>query len=74
MVYFLAEAQKETENMVLKKEKKNEENICVICMTIDREGVFVECGHMVCCMACSKTVKICPICRKNIIKTIKIFK
>ena len=53
---------------------KNEENICIICMSNDIEGAFDECGHMICCMSCSQNLKICPICRKNIIKTIKIYK
>ena len=52
----------------------DEENICKICMDSVIECVFVDCGHMICCMNCSSSLNVCPFCRKTIIKAIKFFK
>jgi hypothetical protein len=55
-------------------------NICVICGTSKSDIAFIDCGHMVTCSKCSEKImnnselkKKCPICRKSIKKTLKIF-
>ena len=46
---------------------------CSICMSAKKDAVFVECGHMMCCFDCGKTLNSkCPICRKTG-KIIKIY-
>lgn len=51
-----------------KKFKKSGQ--CSICLDRDSVTVFVDCGHCCCCATCSKTVSLCPICRKSITKRI----
>lgn len=46
---------------------------CVICMDARCEVAFVPCGHLCCCLACSENeLKICPMCRGNVERKIKI--
>eukprot|EP01096_Ripella_sp_DP13-Kostka_P017797 TRINITY_DN928_c4_g1_i1.p1 TRINITY_DN928_c4_g1~~TRINITY_DN928_c4_g1_i1.p1 ORF type:complete len:421 (-),score=118.73 TRINITY_DN928_c4_g1_i1:162-1403(-) len=45
---------------------------CTICEDAPVNAVFLECGHLGCCVNCAKKCKICPFCRAPIarIKTI----
>jgi hypothetical protein len=49
-------------------------NTCVVCMDAPFETVFLECGHLACCTACSEKLKLCPICRNPITRVIPIFR
>jgi hypothetical protein len=51
-----------------------ENNICVVCMDAPFQTVFLECGHLACCLNCSGKLKNCPICRNVISRTIPIFR
>jgi len=51
-----------------------ENNTCVVCMDAPFETVFLECGHLACCMNCSTKLKNCPICRNQISRIIPIFR
>lgn len=44
---------------------------CIICMDADKNVVFYPCKHFYCCNKCSKSLKLCPICRSEIILKIK---
>ena len=55
-------------------EIRNDEKNCKICMELDIDCVFVDCGHMVSCMQCASKFLICPICRKKIKQKLKIFR
>ncbi|GAB0095661.1 hypothetical protein DMENIID0001_110660 [Sergentomyia squamirostris] len=63
---LLNQAQIENENL---KESK----LCKICLSEDASMAFVPCGHFITCETCSSTVQTCPVCRKHIDKSIKIF-
>jgi hypothetical protein len=39
---------------------------CVVCLSANKEIVYVPCFHYYCCGECSKSLKNCPICRVNI--------
>ena len=75
-----AKAQENTEGEFIskreanKKKSRDEEDLCKVCMENLIECVFVECGHMICCMTCSKSLKQCPLCRNVILKAIKFYK
>jgi len=56
-----------------KKINNEETGICVICMDKKIDTVILECAHSAVCMVCSGTLKICPICRGNITRVVKIF-
>jgi hypothetical protein len=59
------------------KEKSNagsEAGQCIVCMDAPFETVFLECGHLACCAACSEKLKLCPICRNPIVRIVPIFR
>jgi hypothetical protein len=37
-------------------------NECIICMDAERQTVFTQCGHVLCCLACAANQSTCPIC------------
>ncbi|XP_065334726.1 E3 ubiquitin-protein ligase LRSAM1-like isoform X2 [Cloeon dipterum] len=39
---------------------------CVICMDKQCEEVFLPCGHICACSACTALIMICPLCRADI--------
>ncbi|OWM77935.1 E3 ubiquitin-protein ligase SP1 [Punica granatum] len=49
-------------------------DLCVICLEQEYNAVFVPCGHMCCCMACSSHLTNCPLCRKRIEQAVKTFR
>lgn len=49
-------------------------NKCCICMEAEIETAFIECGHMVACLECSKLVTRCPICRKKVRKSLRVYR
>merc|ERR1719145_419857 len=46
--------------------KTEEKGICGICFDKVADCVFVPCGHLGFCMACSEQQALCPICRNQI--------
>ena len=65
----------ETENQSLKNVviKNEEQKSCKICMDDEICMAFFPCGHLVTCENCSRSLKICPICRKTIKGTLKTY-
>jgi len=55
----------------VKKLKKNE--YCGICFRRPRECLFMQCGHVFCCLVCSKTLERCPLDQKVINKKVRLF-
>jgi len=51
----------------------NKQTECAVCFEKGVDAVFDPCGHMVCCVDCSKKFEECPVCRSVINKTIKVF-
>jgi E3 ubiquitin-protein ligase MUL1 len=49
-------------------------DLCVICLEQEYNSVFVPCGHMCCCMACSSHLGNCPLCRRRIEQIIRTFR
>jgi len=39
---------------------------CTICMDNDKNTIFYPCRHFYCCNNCSRSLKLCPICRTDI--------
>ena len=54
--------------------KLSEDDLCKICMDSVVDCVLLDCGHMISCTKCGKRLAECPICRKNIIKVVRVFK
>ncbi|KAG4079405.1 hypothetical protein HA402_008097 [Bradysia odoriphaga] len=59
------------------KENVTDENVCVICRDEQRRVVLMPCRHMCLCMscsvACSTTLRTCPLCRKPIKNTLSVY-
>ena len=57
--------------------EKDEVRQCTICYDDLMDCVLLECGHLLCCMSCGKGLikqaLPCPVCRKNIKGTLKIY-
>ncbi|KAL2004605.1 hypothetical protein VTN00DRAFT_3341 [Thermoascus crustaceus] len=51
-----------------------EMDLCQICYGEDQDALFYDCGHVCACVGCARQVDICPICRKNVISVVKIYK
>ena len=51
----------------------NADNTCVICMDAPLEVVLIPCGHMCICESCSRQIVVCPMCRKTVEDTVKVF-
>ncbi|EED24582.1 MATH and UCH domain protein, putative [Talaromyces stipitatus ATCC 10500] len=51
-----------------------EMDLCQICYGEEQDALFYDCGHVCACVTCAREVEICPICRKNVLKVVKIYK
>ncbi|KAK8711568.1 hypothetical protein V6N13_146846 [Hibiscus sabdariffa] len=49
-------------------------DLCVICLEQEYNAVFIQCGHMCCCMTCSSNLTYCPLCRRRIEQVVKVFR
>ena len=65
---------------IMKEEDKKEiveeedKNVCIICFENEITHIIIPCGHMILCsICCNKKLNICPICRKDIDKCIKVY-
>lgn len=45
---------------------------CSICLDRTSEVIFLNCGHVCCCVKCSELVAQCPLCREEIVRRIKL--
>ncbi|CAF3343521.1 unnamed protein product [Rotaria sp. Silwood2] len=48
-------------------------NLCVLCLTEEKQLACVPCGHMATCVACGHSLQLCPICRRQISAFIRIY-
>ncbi|XP_075762124.1 E3 ubiquitin-protein ligase LRSAM1 [Pelodiscus sinensis] len=46
---------------------------CVVCMEREAQMIFLTCGHVCCCLTCCELLRICPLCRKDIVQRVRIF-
>lgn len=56
------------------KKDRQMPDICVICLEQEYNSVFVPCGHMCCCVACSSHLTNCPLCRRRIEQVVRTFR
>jgi len=55
------------------RSKRRRDMRCVICLSLERDTVFLECGHMACCTECAARCESCPICRQDIVRIINVY-
>jgi len=53
--------------------RKDDTNMCVVCLDKRVDTVFLECGHLACCKKCAIKLQTCPICRSPITRVVPIF-
>ena len=46
---------------------------CKVCLDNNIDSVFLPCGHLVVCTNCAPSLDMCPVCRRKINETIKVF-
>lgn len=47
--------------------------LCIVCCNKEREIVFEDCGHLMCCRSCASRFDKCPGCRKHISYRLRIY-
>ncbi|XP_069039245.1 E3 ubiquitin-protein ligase LRSAM1 isoform X2 [Lepisosteus oculatus] len=47
---------------------------CVVCMEKESQTIFLPCGHVCCCQACSDVLLSCPLCRGEIAQRVRIYR
>lgn len=66
------------EEEVSVEEKKDEKELCVICMSNAADYLVLPCGHQCGCESCLTVLKNnkadCPICRAKISNLVKVFR
>ncbi len=63
----------EVDNLIRKNETLKSSITCKVCLEEPLRVVFLPCQHFVCCAQCSSQVDKCPMCREEILGTIKAF-
>ncbi|CAF4771895.1 unnamed protein product [Rotaria sp. Silwood2] len=48
-------------------------NPCALCLTEEKQLACIPCGHMVTCVACGHSLRLCPICRREINAFVRIY-
>ena len=46
---------------------------CRICFDSPMQVVFLPCKHFVCCDACAQKSEMCPICRREVSRTMRVY-
>jgi hypothetical protein len=49
------------------------ERLCRICWDEAADSAFYDCGHVVACLTCAREVQICPVCRKRVLSSMKLY-
>jgi hypothetical protein len=52
----------------------DEQNLCQICYEGEIDVLFYDCGHVCSCQECAKQLDNCPVCRKSIIRVVKMWR
>ena len=51
-----------------------EQQLCQICYEAEMDCLFYDCGHVCACLPCAKQLASCPVCRKDVISVVKMFR
>ena len=50
-----------------------EARLCKVCLDEEVSIAYIPCGHIVTCVQCAAALEDCPLCRKLIKGTVRIF-
>ncbi|XP_023421225.2 E3 ubiquitin-protein ligase LRSAM1 isoform X2 [Cavia porcellus] len=54
-------------------EPKVQMSECVVCLEQEAQTVFLPCGHVCCCQQCCQPLRTCPLCRRDIAQSLRIY-
>eukprot|EP00271_Cylindrocystis_brebissonii_P000759 TRINITY_DN10977_c0_g1_i1.p2 TRINITY_DN10977_c0_g1~~TRINITY_DN10977_c0_g1_i1.p2 ORF type:complete len:131 (-),score=23.13 TRINITY_DN10977_c0_g1_i1:884-1276(-) len=63
-----------------KRERRDERvegslpDLCVICLEAKYSCAFSPCGHMCCCSSCASQLSDCPLCRRRIDHSLRVYR
>lgn len=67
----------EVNNGHLYHQDLNDDKLCIVCQENPKEIIYLPCGHFCLCKDCSnqirKTQKNCPVCRKQVKRTSRVY-
>ncbi|KAF2747698.1 hypothetical protein M011DRAFT_36738 [Sporormia fimetaria CBS 119925] len=55
------------------KSAEETEKLCRICWEEGADAAFYDCGHVVACVGCARQVQSCPVCRRRVLSSMKLF-
>ncbi|CAF4194835.1 unnamed protein product, partial [Adineta steineri] len=48
-------------------------NACILCLTNEKRLACIRCGHFATCVPCGRSLRSCPICRKEMKAFVKVY-
>lgn len=54
-------------------ERLKSERLCVVCLSKDKNILFLPCAHLAACLDCSFNMQNCPLCRSTIQATVRTY-
>lgn len=54
-------------------ERLKSERLCVVCLSQDKNVLFLPCAHLASCLDCSFNMQSCPLCRSKIQATVRTY-
>jgi hypothetical protein len=48
-------------------------NPCVLCLTEEKRLACIPCGHLATCVPCGHSLRLCPICRREIEAFVRVY-
>jgi hypothetical protein len=55
----------ESKSVVTRSSRKSQSDLCIICCDRKIDCVATPCGHQVCCLECTTTLSVCPVCNSR---------
>ncbi|UJR15697.1 hypothetical protein I4U23_002631 [Adineta vaga] len=56
-----------------RKEDPQPSNPCVLCLTEEKKLACIPCGHLATCVSCGHSLRVCPVCRREIEAFVRIY-
>nr|CAB3225593.1 ZF(RING)-14 zinc finger protein [Phallusia mammillata] len=54
-------------------ERLRSDRLCKVCLDRNSNMVFIPCGHLCCCLECTRALRTCPVCRKHITRAVRTY-
>ena len=71
IIHFYIFSESEMAEIRRENEELKTSRTCKVCLDADVQIVFLPCGHFVCCQNCAREVSQCPMCRIDIMGSVR---